>query len=623
MIDTRDHSKRLPDLLAAALCVALLAAIVPGYPLGSLWLGAALAAYGALLLRWPGSWLLLVPAALPVLDLAPWTGRFYLDEFDALLATTVLAQAWRGRYGARASGALAPAARAALLLFAVSTCAALLIGAWPLRPPGLNGLNHYYSPYNGVRMAKGLAWALLLWPPLRHSLARDVAGTQHRFALGMGLGVAAAALGVVWERLAFTGLFNFDSGYRVVGLFSAMHIGGSYIEAYFALALPFVAWWTLATRGLAARVAGAAMLVLGSYALLVTYARAGYLAAAIGLLVLAATALLQRRLRHGHALRAALLCAGVVALGWTIGHGDTMQRRYAVSLRDLELRAAHWADALRMIDPAPRAWLAGMGLGSYPRIYFLRSGEGVAPSYLALRAEPGNTWLGMAAGTPLYLEQLVSVAPGRYRFSVRARSADADARLAVPLCEKWMLYSRRCIWHTIAVGDTGGRWQNFSATLVNHALGKPGQLVARPLKLSLFNPAEGSEIEVDNVSLVDEHQRELLRNGDFSAGMDGWFFTSDNHQPWHLENAWLQLVFEQGLVGLAAFGALLLAAGAALARRLRARDAHAPVLAAALAAFLALSPFDSVFDFPRLALLVYLILLQAAFDGETTMPEGN
>ncbi len=84
--------RRTWGLLAALPCAGVLALAVPGYPLGALWLGAGLLLAAALQWRWPRAWLVLVPAALPVLDLSPWTGRFFVDEFDALLAVTVLVQ---------------------------------------------------------------------------------------------------------------------------------------------------------------------------------------------------------------------------------------------------------------------------------------------------------------------------------------------------------------------------------------------------------------------------------------------------------------------------------------------------------------------------------------------------
>jgi hypothetical protein len=611
------------SLVFALPCAAVLAAAVPSYPLGPLWLGAALLAYGAALLRWPNAWLLLVPAALPVLDLTPWTGRFYLDEFDAMLAVTVLVLSVRGHDATTPAG-IEPRARRWLALFCLSTLAALVIGAWPFHALGLNSFNHYYSPWNGARLAKGLGWALMLWPSLREALARDVVKTQRRFALGMGLGVSAAALAVMWERAAFPGLLNFDSGYRVVGLFSAMHTGGACIEAYFALALPFVAWWTLSSRRWPQRLAGAAMLGAGSYALLVTYARAGYLAALAALLVLAlAPRLRPRRTAPHRALRAAALVALLATLAWTVGSGEAMQRRFSSNAHDLALRAGHWVDALRMIDRAPAAWLAGMGLGRYPRTYFQRSEEGVAPTYLALQQEAGNRYVALAAGAPVYLEQLAAVAPGqRYQLRLRVRSADTDAEISVPVCEKWMLYSRRCNWLRFAVGDTGGAWRELGASFTRPTRPLPWHGIGAPAKLSLTSEAEGSRIDIDEVSLRDGQGRELLRNGDFSDGMDRWFFSSDNHLPWHLENTWVQLAFEQGLAGLATFAGLLACAALALWRRLRAGDPYAPALAAALAGFVTLSLLDSVFDFPRISVVVFLLLLQAVFNNKKIMHFG-
>ena len=619
-----DNFTRWPGALCAPFCArlyapfcvffcgAVLAGVLHDHPLGSGWLLAALLLYCAVLWRKPQAWLLLVPAALPVLDLAPWTGRFFVDEFDALLAATLLLRAWRCGPAAHAAAQVA-VARRALVLFCLSAGVAVLVGAWPLPALGLNSLNHYYSPYNGARLAKGLVWALLLWPLLRAALSADEAGTQRRLALGMGLGVLAAALGVGWERLLFTGLFEFDSGYRAVGLFSAMHTGGAYIEAYFALALPFLAWWTWSSRRWRARIAGSAMLAIGSYALLVSYARAGYLAAAIALLVLLLAPVLQRRprARERQTKRAApWLLAGLALLAALVTQGDTMQRRYASSAQDFASRVAHWHDALRMMVLTPAGALTGMGLGSYPRTFFLHSSEAVTPTYQALHAEQGDAYLAIAAGDPLYFEQSVRLRPQqRYQLSFRARSTDLDAALAVPICEKWLLYSRNCIWHTFSIGDTAGQWQRFSASVNSAALGAAPRPFERPLKLSMFNPAEGSLVDIDDVSLKDDAQREQLRNGDFGKGMDFWFFSSDNHLPWHLENTWLLIAFEQGLFGLLTFAALVLCAITTLTRKLRAGDAFAAPLAAALAAFLVLSLLDSVFDFPRISTMVYAILL--------------
>ena len=600
-------------------CAGAVLTAVWTYPLGGAWLGAGVLAYLWILRRWPHAWLLLLPAALPVLDLTPWTGRFYFDEFDCMLAATVAARGWR-LPAARLPGPGAVVNTAAIL-FGLSCLVSVLIGALPFPPPGLNGFNHYYSPYNGVRMAKGLAWALLLWPLLRDQLQRDVAKTQRRFALGMLIGALGAALAVLCERAAFTGLLNFSSGYRVVGMFSGMHVGGACIEAYFAMALPFIAWWTLTARGRLRRLAGALAFTAASYGLVATYARAGYLAAGLGMAVLALGLWARRRAPlPGRQLgRALLLFALLGVLGWTVLHGHAMQRRYAHSERDLKVRSAHWLDALQIMDDTPATVIFGMGIGRYPRTYFLRSGEEVYPAFHALEQEAGRHYLVLTGGAPLYVEQLVRVAPQqRYLLSFAARSADPDSELALPLCEKWMLYSARCQWQTFRIGDTGGAWRRFGRVIESGELGGGSRYVPRPLKLAMFNLADDSTLDVGQLSLRAEDGRELLRNGDFSAGMDRWFFSSDNHLPWHIENLWLQLYFEQGALGVLAFAALAACAVLGLAQGQRAREPYVPALAGALVAFFALSAVDSLFDFPRLGLLFYLIISQTLFHIKKT-----
>ena len=73
----------LPAALAGA---ALWAAWFPAFP------GVLVAVLGAcaVVVWWrPVLALALIPAALPVLDLAPWSGRFYWDEFDVLQAVCI------------------------------------------------------------------------------------------------------------------------------------------------------------------------------------------------------------------------------------------------------------------------------------------------------------------------------------------------------------------------------------------------------------------------------------------------------------------------------------------------------------------------------------------------------
>ncbi len=589
--------------------------MVCDWPLGGAWLALGLLVWLALLRRWPEAWLLLVPALLPVLDATPWTGRLYLDEFDCLLAATVLAQAWRP---VRPAAVLERWPAAALILVGLAALVALLIGCSPFPWPGPNSFNNYYSAYNGLRLVKGLVWALLLLPAVAEALRQDAAATRRRFALGMSLGVLTAALAVLWERAMFPGLLNFSSGYRVVGLFSGMHVGGACIEAWFSMGLPFVGW-SIANRRGWPRLAAALIFLLGSYALVVCYARGGYLACAVALLVLLLglglrpPAMAPRwdslRLHGGMVGRGVLLLALLVAIAWPVLQGAAMQRRYAATARDLGLRTAHWADGLRLLDAGPLSRWFGMGLGSYPRLHYRYSGESVHAGAYGLMQADGGHWLQLASGSPIYVEQLVGLQAGRhYTLSFRARALWAEAELGLPLCEKWMLYSVQCLWHVVSV-PAGQGWQRYRLEFDSKTLPQQRWLANRPVKLSLINFSPGSVAAIDDLTLRADDGSELLANGGFESGMDHWLAVADIFLPWHLENWWLQLAFEQGAAGVLAHVLLLACAAAALLRLRRSGNRSVPALAAALAAFLVLSVIDSLSDFPRISFIFYLAII--------------
>jgi len=598
----------------AVVSVAILAWAVWRYPLGSLWLGGALLAYAALLRRWPQAWLVVLPAMLPVLDLAPFSGRFFFDEFDCLILATFAVAGWR-RSSGRWVWNLSAAGWLLLTLFTLSVATAALIGTYPFPALDANSFSNYYSPYNALRVAKGLLWLLLLLPLLRVELDQNSVRSQRLLTLGMTLGLLAGGISVLWERAAFTGILNFSSDYRVVGMFSGMHTGGAYIEGYFATTLPFVAWWAISSRGLWARWFGLGVFALGVYALMVTFARGGYIALMLGMAVLGLGVLLRRSdsPRTPQIIGALALLLVLGGIAWPAIEGSFMQSRFATVQKDIHIRTAHWQEAIHMMDDGVATQLFGMGLGRYPETYFWRNTSGVRPANYRFVTQNDNTWLELSAGDSLYFEQIVAVKPKQHyqlRFAARARQNQAD--LTVPVCEKWMLYSSACVWQTVHVGNTGGQWRNFVLDVDTARFSQHPWYATRSVKLSFYNPAFGTLLDVDNVSLRDAGGHELVHNGSFSAGMDHWFFATDNHLPWHFKDLWLQLYFEQGGIGLALFAALVVYAFIALARRWREPEFPAPALAAALVAFLTVGVVDSLFDVPRMALLFYLLWAWAA-----------
>ncbi|APA68522.1 hypothetical protein [Janthinobacterium sp. 1_2014MBL_MicDiv] len=306
-------------LVAGAACMLALR----HYPLGHGWPGLLFAvllpAYFLLLCWRPACWLFCLPALLPVLDLAPWTGWFFLEEIDVLLLLTVACGYWRLGGGARPAAArLSPVAWACLLLCSLAWLAALLRGLLPLPPLDANAWNNYLSPYNSVRLGKAWAWSLLLLP----LLLRDAdAPALRRYALpGMLTGLAMVSLCALWERAVFPGLLNLSSDYRITAPFSAMHTGGAALDGYLALSLPFAGLWLARAHN---RWQGAlALLLLGLalHAAFATFSRGLYAAMLAAVLLAGWQALAagrqaaRRTPRRGLLLGLALAGAGALAL---------------------------------------------------------------------------------------------------------------------------------------------------------------------------------------------------------------------------------------------------------------------------------------------------------------------
>jgi len=181
---------------------------------------------------------------------------------------------------------------------------------------------------------------------------------------------------------------------------------------------------------------------------------------------------------------------------------------------------------------------------------------------------------------------------------------------------KVTLLARCAIGHTNV--KAGEDWQAVTIKLSGSLLDGGPWYAPRLRMFSLGIGNMSGAADVDDVILLGPGGESLLVNGDFSQGMQRWFFSSDrDHLPWHAKNILVNVLFDQGVFGLAAF--LLLTAAALWRLNLgRAREHElAPYLSAAIIGFLVVGMFDSLIDVPRLALLFY-ILLFAAFMPNTT-----
>ncbi|TAK65173.1 VanZ family protein [Methylobacter sp.] len=601
--------------------LGIIAAALFDYPVATVWLGLFLIGYAVLLVYLPYAWLTVIPALLPIMDFTPWTGRFFFDEFDLVVLTTLLVYYCR-RPKQRLHSVYSITTFLLVGLFTILYGISLLRGLLPLQPIDANAFTSYYSNYNSLRAGKGVVWALLLLP-----LMEQTVQCYNRAYLYLGYGVLIGLTGVIaascWERFLFPGLFDFSNNYRIIALFSTMHTGGGHIDAYLALTLPFIALLFLySSRPWLTGPLGIGLFITGLYVLLVTFSRGPYIAAALEFVVLAIGLLWCFKANLAATwykfLLLPLLLAIVPLIAMPVFEGKFIQDRFNEVDRDIGIRTAHWRDAINMMDDDAPTYLLGMGIGSYPRTYLWRNAENVTPAIYRIDRENDNQYLKLSSGDSLYMGQYVNVKPRTtYRLSVDLRSTRDTVALTIPICEKSLLYSFRCSWNTVTEKSPVGQWRHVERLIDSGEVGTPlgqtlGDLSKRPTQLSLYNGTANTVVDIDNVSLTDTTGKNLIANGDFTQDMDFWFFSTDNHLPWHIKNLPVHALFDQGWLGAIAFFSLFIKAIVNCCRHIiKRQNAFMAILLSSFSGFMVVGLVDSPFDAPRLTLLFFLMIFFA------------
>jgi hypothetical protein len=282
----------------------------------------------------------------------------------------------------------------------------------------------------------------------------------------------------------------------------------------------------------------------------------------------------------------------------------------------MAIREDHWRRALSMLPPNLKTQHFGAGLGAFPRLY-AAAVDAQQPAPFEYRRENGNIFLRLNPAASFYLGQQAAIRPHEklvLTFDLR-RSAPGAAPHFI-LGEKSGLYSFRNLTLSPAARCRRGAWERHIVTVDSGEVGAArdgtlGRLASRPTTFALVGPREGGWIDVDNLHLLGPAGSDRLKNGDFSRANDYWFFTSDDHSAWRVENLGVHLLFEQGLLGSFAFIVLIGALFTKLAKLAWLGNDRAVVLGASVIGFLLIGLFGSLLDAPRLAMLFYWIAMIA------------
>ncbi len=543
----------------------------------------------------------IVPVALPLLDLASWSGRFFFDEFDILLLTSLVigfVKSPQNNHSKQLPIGFALCISWLTISYLIST----IIGLLPWQPVDANAFSNYMSNYNALRISKGVMWFL----PLLYLAKRQVENgvdVERLFRRGLIFGLLGTVGFILIERLIFTGLFDFSSEHRAVGPFSAIHVGGAYVECFLVVSVPFLLKEISQTKSKLLLISGGALLVLASYALMVTFSRGGYLAFAISLLLFAFLILAKKT--DGHAFRQSVVIVFMVLLSIAVAvpvvSGQFAQRRLMTIEQDFETRLQHWEKSIAMMQDDFTTVLFGMGVGKYPVTYYWNNQDDIRSGSFRLVQEEGHSFLKLGPGTGFYVDQVISDAnDSPLTVSVRARSSNEHGSVSVSICRKWLLSSAHCIWQTLNIGSAN-TWVERSLTFTNAAEVDADGWSFVPRYFSVSNSSE-AVVDVAEIQLNSEYEKNLLSNDDFSAGFDHWFFQADEHLSWHAKNIFLASFFDQGILGVTAFCTILMLS------LYRSKKTHQEHWAIAGLAFCIVGLFDSLIDTPRFVLLLMILL---------------
>ena len=609
-------TRGLSARLAGVFLLGIVAWSVWDFPIIRLPIAVGLLGYGGLLVRWQWAYLVVLPIAIPSFDLAPFSGRFFWDEFDLLLVTTLgvrlLARSEVAPVKAEPSGA-----RLVVALFVLSACASAVIGLLPVAPLDANAFSNYHSTMNALRAIKGLVFAsALFW--LFDIDARSGIDVGNKLIHGLAFGLCAAGAVIIWERAAFTELWNFTEEFRVTGFFSSMNTGGAYIDGFLVLTLPAAMALAVESAVFPARLGFAMITAVGAYGIAVTYSRGAIFGAVVAITVFAAGLFAQRQsagmggVRPAQSRRFLIVAALALLVVVPALSGSFASARFSSIKTDIDVRVAHWKDALGTMGSAIATYVLGKGSGRYPAAYAWNSREATIPATYRFVREDTNTFVRLGAGSPLYFEQVVDIRPNTdYLLTVKLRTEKPGATLTVFICETALLYSFHCESLPIHIPESdAGKWSTQAVPFNSGQLGDGPRFGSRLTKLAINNGDDSRAIDVDDVTLVGPEGRNLVQNGDFAAGMDLWYFSTSSHLPWHVKNLFIHVFFEQGIVGLLLLIALLLTALWRQAIVARA-GLDKVVFLASLAGFLCVGVFDSLVDAPRIAFLFYFVLLCA------------
>jgi len=584
------------------------------------------AAISLALLSWkfPRFWLLSTPMALIAGDFYLDTGQLLPQEREVMILALVGGRLFDRscEYWLPTSSYLHWLPFIALLIFAG-------IRGFFVLPDALSGdeLSTYASNHNPLRILLAYSVGALLFPLAFQAFdgtceTRNLNWTS--FLRGMQIAASWVCLTSIYERAVSVGLLDLDFVLRATGPFNSMHIGGHHIDAYWALAIPFV--FRFETKRSIRTFVLWTLQIIAVYAIFATMSRAiiVFALASIVVLALLRTFLFSRDSRgfEGSApTEAKLPRVGILALIIAFGlilwsAGSAVPGRFGRFEIGLETRKQHLQDVTEL---AAEKLLMGYGIGTYSSVF--RASIDRPQTAVGLTESENGIAVRMYSGEQAFLEQTLDTRrPLPWTIKIKCAGSNKPGIL---ICHKSLLQSFDCIQPEKTGSNTSHEYllRELPDDLLENDMSPRMRRFCR-VTIGLHPPTSKSGyLDIDEVSIVDSDGKQVIKNGDFSEGSKHWFFSTDDHLVYHATNLWSHMAIEIGMLGVLAMAVPILLLSKRL-RRLakRERNDYSLTLMSSFVGFLAIGLFGTMLNTSWTIELVCLLV--AVGEGLTHQKES-
>ncbi|AUC89124.1 hypothetical protein CW735_13825 [Alteromonas sp. MB-3u-76] len=301
MTNAISYGRNMISLIFALLLLAFVVYGIATYPAYQIVLIVSVVMYLFALRLFPFLWLYVLLFITIAVNLAPWTGRYIVDELDFFVAATGIYFLLINKKRQKNTRHFYIASGLVFLCLFTSFDLSWLGAFSPMHS------NFYVTPLNGLVIFKGLLWALLLsWVFYQQKADEPEKALKHLLLAAM-LGGFVMFVVIMWEKQVlgtlFSGadiytkvntFFNLSSAYRTTGIISGMHTGGESIDGMYLILLPLTLGACFYFKNNVVRFTAIGAVVGVMYGVLMGFTRATYAASFIAIAVLCVMYFLQK-----------------------------------------------------------------------------------------------------------------------------------------------------------------------------------------------------------------------------------------------------------------------------------------------------------------------------------------